>query len=84
MSSTSQRRGREPPLHDVIGISLQFLSDFFNVSIDQISDVIARKRYHVRIPLKSASDSGRNRPAIPEQSGRGNRSEATLEFFLIA
>ena len=34
----------------------------------------------MRIPLKSATDSGRNRPAIPEQSGRG-RSEATLEFF---
>jgi hypothetical protein len=24
----------------------------------------------VRIPLNSATDSGRNRPAIPEQSGR--------------
>jgi len=26
--------------------------------------------YHLRIPLNSATDSGRNRPAIPEQSGR--------------
>jgi len=34
----------------------------------------------VRIPLKSAGDSGANRPLIPKQSGRG-RSEATLEFF---
>ena len=34
----------------------------------------------MRIPLKSAGDSGANRPLIPLQSGRG-RSEATLEFF---
>jgi hypothetical protein len=40
----------------------------------------ASRKYLMRIPLKSAGDSGANRPLIPGQSGRG-RSEATLEFF---
>jgi hypothetical protein len=34
----------------------------------------------VRIPLKSASDSEANRPALWSKSARG-RSEATLEFL---
>ena len=38
----------------------------------------------LRIPLNSASDSGRNRPAFRSKAAGGSRSEATLEFFLIA
>ena len=42
--------------------------------------VIARGNQRLRIPLKSASESEANRPAVRSKAA-GGRSEATLEFL---